>query len=73
MKTKYKIPLIAGIAVLIGFASIIVGPVLFMIGSNMIAGLIVSSTSNETFEEDFTGISEVKFFASISLFEVFFS
>ena len=33
-----------------------------MIGSNMIAGLIVSSTSNETFEEDFTGISEVKFF-----------
>ena len=44
-----------------------------MIGSNMIAGLIVSSTSNETFEEDFTGISEVKFFASISLFEVFFS
>ena len=62
MKTKYKILLIAGIVVLIGFASIIVGPVLFMIGSNMIAGLIISSTSNETFEEDFTDISEVKFF-----------
>ena len=62
MKTRYKIPLIAGIVVLIGFASIIIGPVLFMIGSNMIAGLIISSTSNETFEEDFTDISDVKFF-----------
>ena len=62
MKTRYKIPLIAGIAVLIGFASIIIGPVIFMIGSNMIAGLIISSTSNETFEEDFTDVSEVKLF-----------
>ena len=33
-----------------------------MIGSNMIAGLIISSTSNETFEEDFTDVSEVKLF-----------
>lgn len=43
-------------------ASIVIGPVIFMIGANGYAGFIISSTSNETFEKDFAKIPEVKFF-----------
>ena len=62
MKTIYKIPLIAGIVVLIGFVALVIGPIFFMIGSNFLAGFIMSSISDETFEEDFAKIPEVKFF-----------
>ena len=62
MRARYKIPLIAGIAVLVGFAAIVIGPVLFMIAAGMIANFIISTTSDEAFEEDFARIPEVEIF-----------
>lgn len=62
MKARYKIPLIAGIAVLSVFAVIFIGPVIFMIVAGMIANFIMATTSDEAFEEDFARIPEVKIF-----------
>ncbi|AJW70339.1 hypothetical protein [Nitrosopumilus adriaticus] len=62
MKTRYKIPIIVGIVILIGFVAIVIAPVFLMIVSNALAGFIMSNTSDETFEEDFAKIPEVKFF-----------
>ena len=62
MKTIYKIPIIAGMTVLIGFTAIVIAPIFLMVGSNALAGFIISNTSDETFEEDFAKIPEVKLF-----------
>lgn len=62
MRARYKIPLIAGIAVLSVFAAIFIGPVIFMIVAGTIANFIMATTSNEAFEEDFARIPEVKIF-----------
>ncbi|WP_428325417.1 hypothetical protein [Nitrosopumilus sp.] len=62
MKIRYKIPIIVGISILIGFVAIVMAPIFLMIGSNALAGFIMSNTSDEIFEEDFAKIPEVKFF-----------
>ncbi|MCE2497420.1 MAG: hypothetical protein J4F28_00190 [Nitrosopumilaceae archaeon] len=63
MRARYKIPLIVGIAIPTGFAAIFfIGPVLYMIVAGMIANFIISTTSDEAFEEGFARISEVKIF-----------
>lgn len=61
MKNRNKIILIAIISV-VSIASIVIGPVIFMIGANGYSGFIISSISNEEFEKDFAKIPEVKFF-----------
>ncbi len=63
MKAGYKILLIVGIAVPVGLITVVfIGPVAYMIVTSMIAGLIISNTPNEAFEEDFARISEVEIF-----------
>lgn len=62
MRARYKIPLITGIAIMTGVAAVTIGPVLFMIGANTVAEIIISSTPDEAFEEDFARIPEVGLF-----------
>ncbi len=62
MKTRYKIILIVGIVLLVGFASIMTLPAFLMISSNAIAKEIISSTPDSVFEEEFAKIPEVALF-----------
>ena len=61
LRTRYKIPLAAGTAVLAGFAAIVIGPVLFMIAFGAIA-YIMPEPSEEAVEKDFARIPEVRVF-----------
>lgn len=61
LRARHKIPLVVGIAVLAGFAAIVIGPVLFMIVFGAIAN-IVPEPPDEAVEEDFARIPEVRVF-----------
>lgn len=61
MKTRNKIILIA-IILVVGIVSIVIGPVIFMIGANGYTGFIISSTPDSVFEKDFAKIPEVRLF-----------
>lgn len=62
MKTRYKIIIIVTVIAVAIPGIMIFGAVPLMIATNAYSGFIMSSTSDETFEEDFGKISEVKFF-----------
>ena len=62
MRARYKIPLIAGAVAMTGVAAITIGPVLLMIGTTTVAGIVMSVTPDEAFEEDFARIPEVGLF-----------
>jgi len=62
MKTRYKITIIIAIIAVAIPGIIIFGGILMMITANTYSGFIISSTPDESFEEDFAKIPEVKFF-----------
>ncbi|MGY5149543.1 MAG: cupredoxin domain-containing protein [Candidatus Nitrosopumilus sp. bin_68KS] len=62
MKTRYKITLIVGIITVSISGIIIFGSIPLMVASNAYSGLVISSTPDFVFEEDFANIPEVKFF-----------
>lgn len=62
MKTRYKIILISSLSVLFVVVSIIMGPVIFMIGVNAYSGFIMSSIPDSVFEEEFAKTPEVRLF-----------
>ena len=62
MKIRYKIVIVAAIIPIVVFGFFLLGPVLLMITGNTVAGFIISNTSNEDFEDDFTNIPEVALF-----------
>ena len=62
METRYKIILILVIIVVSVPGIIIFGPIPLMIASNAYSGIIISSTPDSVFEEDFLNIPEVEFF-----------
>ena len=62
MKTRKKIILIGGLSVAVVIMGIFLGPVIYMIVAIQYSGFIISSTSDEVFEEEFTEIPEVNLF-----------
>lgn len=62
MKTRYKIIIIVTVIAVAIPGIMIFGAVPLMITTNAYSGFIMSSTSDETFEEDFKKISEVELF-----------
>jgi len=62
MRTRYKIIIISAIIVASIPGIVIFGAVPLMIVTNAYSGFIMSLISNETFEEDFARIPEVKLF-----------
>ena len=64
MNRAVKIALIAGVAVAAAFATVIVGPVLYIIVANSYAGFVMSVTPDSAFEEEFAQIPEVRLFVS---------
>ena len=62
MKTRHKIAIIVTTIPFAFFGMIIFGPIFLMTTTNAYAGFVMSSTSNQTFEEEFAKIPEVKLF-----------
>ena len=64
MDRIFKVALVAGGAVVAALATIILGPILFMVAASALASLIMSATSDSAFEEDFAKIPEVRLFTT---------